>query len=90
MARWSRVALVTAAMHRLHHSRRDDEANANYGTLLSVWDRLFGSFRAPTPARDAMLAFGVAGLVGGAYQRFDGMLLTPVRLKPRPELPAAP
>jgi sterol desaturase/sphingolipid hydroxylase (fatty acid hydroxylase superfamily) len=85
-----RLALITPAMHRLHHSRRPDEANANYGNLFSLWDRLFGSFHASTPARDTTLTFGVAGLDGCEFQRFDGMLLTPIRLRARPGLPAAP
>ncbi len=29
--------------HRLHHSVLSSEMNSNYGSLLSVWDRLFGS-----------------------------------------------
>jgi len=31
-------------MHRLHHSRERSEHDSNYGSMLSLWDRLFGSF----------------------------------------------
>lgn len=31
-------------VHRLHHSVNPAESNANFGSMLSIWDRLFGSF----------------------------------------------
>ncbi len=37
--------VVTPDMHRVHHSVEDDEANSNFGFNLSVWDRLFGTYR---------------------------------------------
>jgi sterol desaturase/sphingolipid hydroxylase (fatty acid hydroxylase superfamily) len=33
-------------MHRVHHSVEDDEANSNFGFNLSIWDRIFGTYRA--------------------------------------------
>ncbi|WP_284126462.1 sterol desaturase family protein [Parerythrobacter aestuarii] len=39
-----RAAIVTPDMHRIHHSVRMPETNSNYGTLLSLWDRLFGTY----------------------------------------------
>jgi sterol desaturase/sphingolipid hydroxylase (fatty acid hydroxylase superfamily) len=46
--RWVRFILVTPDMHRIHHSTRIAEANRNFGFSVSWWDRLFGSYRAPT------------------------------------------
>lgn len=40
-----RAVIVTPWMHWVHHSVRREETNSNYGSVLSVWDRLFGSFR---------------------------------------------
>jgi sterol desaturase/sphingolipid hydroxylase (fatty acid hydroxylase superfamily) len=40
-----------AEVHRWHHSRRMDEANANYGNMLLLWDVLFGSRFYPTDRR---------------------------------------
>lgn len=40
-----RTLLVTPDMHRIHHSVEDDETNSNFGFNLSVWDRLFGTYR---------------------------------------------
>lgn len=37
--------IVTPNYHRLHHSQIVTETNSNYASLLSVWDRLFKSFR---------------------------------------------
>lgn len=39
--------LSMAQVHRWHHSRRIDEANANYGQTLLVWDLVFGTRRVP-------------------------------------------
>jgi len=41
-----RVFIVTPDMHRVHHSHRDHETNSNFGFSLSLWDRLFGTYRA--------------------------------------------
>jgi sterol desaturase/sphingolipid hydroxylase (fatty acid hydroxylase superfamily) len=32
-------------MHWVHHSRWQPETDSNYGSVLSVWDRIFGTFR---------------------------------------------
>jgi sterol desaturase/sphingolipid hydroxylase (fatty acid hydroxylase superfamily) len=36
-------------MHRVHHSRLQHDTDTNYSNILSLWDRLFGTFRAPRP-----------------------------------------
>ncbi len=36
----------TPSTHRAHHSFQKDELNKNYGVLLSLWDRLFGTYLA--------------------------------------------
>jgi sterol desaturase/sphingolipid hydroxylase (fatty acid hydroxylase superfamily) len=42
LLRW---VIVTPDMHRVHHSHLDHETNSNFGFNLSVWDRLFGTYR---------------------------------------------
>lgn len=37
--------IVTPDMHRVHHSVEDDETNSNFGFNLSLWDRIFGTYR---------------------------------------------
>jgi sterol desaturase/sphingolipid hydroxylase (fatty acid hydroxylase superfamily) len=39
-----RLVIPSPMMHRLHHSRLRSEHNSNYGSMLSLWDRLFGTF----------------------------------------------
>jgi sterol desaturase/sphingolipid hydroxylase (fatty acid hydroxylase superfamily) len=36
--------LITPATHRLHHSPDRATHDGNYGDLISLWDRLFGTF----------------------------------------------
>jgi sterol desaturase/sphingolipid hydroxylase (fatty acid hydroxylase superfamily) len=46
-SRWLELLFVTPRYHHIHHS--DDPAlhNANYGSLFSIWDRLFGTWVDP-------------------------------------------
>ncbi len=53
-----RWLLVTPALHRIHHSTLPAETGSNFGALLWVWDRLFGSARA-SAARGEALVLGV-------------------------------
>lgn len=43
LERW----LVTPRMHLVHHARERGLHDSNYGDLLSVWDHMFGTYRAP-------------------------------------------
>jgi sterol desaturase/sphingolipid hydroxylase (fatty acid hydroxylase superfamily) len=49
-----RMFVVTPNMHRIHHSADADEQNTNFGTVLTWWDRLFGTYapRASVDLRD--------------------------------------
>jgi len=38
---------VTPRFHFVHHNRRPEIANSNYGFIFSFWDRLFGSYTDP-------------------------------------------
>jgi sterol desaturase/sphingolipid hydroxylase (fatty acid hydroxylase superfamily) len=54
--RWVRLVLVTPDMHRVHHSVHRHEHDSNYGFALSVWDRIFGTYRPePEAGHDAMV-----------------------------------
>ena len=35
----------TPSHHRVHHGSNDDYINKNYGAILIIWDRIFGSFQ---------------------------------------------
>lgn len=42
---WIRALWVTPAMHIIHHSAEADDHEHNFGFALSLWDRLFGTYR---------------------------------------------
>lgn len=53
-----KVLLVTPDMHRIHHSSHTPETNSNYGFCLSLWDRLFLSFKeGPDPEEIGLKEF---------------------------------
>jgi sterol desaturase/sphingolipid hydroxylase (fatty acid hydroxylase superfamily) len=41
----------TPAHHRVHHSAAERHFGRNYGGVLIVWDRLFGTYAAPEPVQ---------------------------------------
>lgn len=50
-----RKILVTPDMHRVHHSVRRVEHDSNFGFSLSIWDRIFRTYRAqPEGGHEAM------------------------------------
>ncbi len=40
-----RTVIPSPLMHRIHHSVIRSEHDSNYGSMLSLWDRFFGSFK---------------------------------------------
>ena len=40
-----RKVIVTPDMHRIHHSKNRLEHDTNYGFALSIWDRIFGTYK---------------------------------------------
>lgn len=55
-----RLVFVTPNMHKWHHSRDVRETDTNYGNILSVWDRLFGTRTADEDL--ARIRYGLDGL----------------------------
>lgn len=54
-----RFGVVTPDMHRIHHSRDNQEASSNFGFCLSIWDRLFNSYRPAAKNGDEHLNIGM-------------------------------
>jgi len=48
--KWLGHIFIVPALHRTHHSTLRSEHDSNYGTVLSLWDRLFGSLKWRQPA----------------------------------------
>jgi sterol desaturase/sphingolipid hydroxylase (fatty acid hydroxylase superfamily) len=44
LPRWAEWVLSTPAHHRVHHGSNPRYLDRNYGGILIVWDRLFGTF----------------------------------------------
>ncbi len=42
---WFEKIFVTPSQHRVHHGADKPYLDKNYGGLLSIWDRMFGSFQ---------------------------------------------
>jgi sterol desaturase/sphingolipid hydroxylase (fatty acid hydroxylase superfamily) len=72
--------LVTVDMHRIHHSVAFDQANSNYGAVLSIWDRLFGTYTSISRAQHERIVFGVRELPRRDCLKPSAMLLTPWRI----------
>jgi sterol desaturase/sphingolipid hydroxylase (fatty acid hydroxylase superfamily) len=54
-----RRLVVTPDMHRVHHSHLANETNSNFGFNLSVWDRVFGTYRAQPAAGHTDMVIGI-------------------------------
>lgn len=75
-----RLVLVTPDMHRIHHSVRAEEHNANFGFFLSIWDRLFGTYCAAGSGPEGTPeAIGLLGLDDARPQRLGWSLLAPFK-----------
>ena len=55
---WLNRVLLCPYWHQLHHSIEARHYNRNYGLLLSVWDRMFGTLAVPAPGEH--FTFGLA------------------------------
>ena len=70
-----RAVIVTPSMHKVHHSVEIAETNSNYTSLLSLWDRLFRTFRLRED--DHTIQFGVQQYSASRFQTIVGLLITP-------------
>jgi len=70
--------VVTPSIHWVHHHAEWRDTNANYSTVLSLWDRLFGS-RSPT-RRAPFMAIGTPGRLDLSWPR---LVASPFKPRPR-------
>lgn len=54
---WGRI-LISPAHHQIHHSTNPAHFDKNMGSVLAIWDWLFGTLHVPTKARER-LVFGL-------------------------------
>ncbi|MDX1382884.1 MAG: sterol desaturase family protein [Thermoanaerobaculia bacterium] len=72
-----RWLVVTPDMHRVHHSVEVDESNSNFGFNLSLWDRLFGTYRAQPRAGHEAMGLGVTELLRSEARSLPELLALP-------------
>jgi sterol desaturase/sphingolipid hydroxylase (fatty acid hydroxylase superfamily) len=66
---------VTPNVHKVHHSREIGETNSNYANLVTLYDRLLGTY---TPAdRAASVVYGLADVDQAGTTSFSGLLALP-------------
>ena len=80
--RFMRIFLTSPAMHKVHHSRLQPETDSNYTALLSVWDRLFGSFRLRADPHE--IQFGLDDTDKPDQQSLPGLLKMPAAKPNKP------
>jgi len=71
--------LITPALHRRHHAKQVTELNTNFGTILSLWDRCFGTLLTSGSAADVETGLPGMSSVPGLLQA----VLFPVRHRTR-------
>jgi sterol desaturase/sphingolipid hydroxylase (fatty acid hydroxylase superfamily) len=69
------VVLVTPNVHKIHHSRLVSETNSNYANLLTIYDRLLGTY---TPAERAQtVVYGLDDDRNLGQASFTGLVTIP-------------
>lgn len=74
-----RMLIVTPDMHRVHHSPQDDETNSNFGFNLSIWDRLFGTYKAQPDKGHEAMEIGIDLFKNPRDNTLPKMLIQPFR-----------
>lgn len=78
LGKWDRplrLLIVTPDMHKMHHSDHQPETDSNYSTILSVWDRIAGTFTMRKNIRT--LVFGLRDFKDPEWQQWRGLWKTP-------------
>ncbi len=74
-----RLLVITPDVHRVHHSIIKQETNSNYGFNLSIWDRLFGTYR-PQPEEGHLgMTIGLEHLQQAPTHKLSFILRLPFR-----------
>lgn len=71
--------VVTPEMHRIHHSVHRDETDSNFGFHLSLWDRVFRSYKAEPRDGHRAMSIGLADYRSDTEQTLPALLVNPFR-----------
>jgi sterol desaturase/sphingolipid hydroxylase (fatty acid hydroxylase superfamily) len=72
---------VTPDVHKVHHSCEVAETNSNYGNVLTVYDRLLGTFT--SSERAASVTYGLKDVDSRQASKFGALLAMPFRTRSR-------
>jgi sterol desaturase/sphingolipid hydroxylase (fatty acid hydroxylase superfamily) len=72
-----RLFWVTPDMHKVHHSIITKETNSNFGFALSIWDRLFLTYRKRPKDDIEKMKIGLKNFRSKEDQKFLKLLLQP-------------
>jgi len=70
--------LITPRVHLIHHSIDYKQSNCNFGSVFSIWDRMFFTFLAPNKI-SKLTPTGVKGLESLDKQSLTALLLQPFK-----------
>jgi sterol desaturase/sphingolipid hydroxylase (fatty acid hydroxylase superfamily) len=62
---WLEWIFVTPRYHHIHHSDNPSHYTSNLGSLLTIWDRIFGTYYNPGEIKET-LSFGIGERVSPA------------------------
>lgn len=74
-----RWIFVTPEMHRVHHSWHRDETDSNFSFHLSLWDRLFGTYRDQPRDGHVQMTIGLQEFRDPRDQSLTALLVNPWR-----------
>ena len=77
--RFTRIFIITPDLHRIHHSVVKKETNSNFGFFLSIWDKIFGSYRPKTLQDQETMPIGLEDFRSQRDQGIHRLLLQPLR-----------
>jgi sterol desaturase/sphingolipid hydroxylase (fatty acid hydroxylase superfamily) len=72
-----RRLFVTPSVHHIHHSSRRAFTDSNYGEMLTLWDRLFGTYREMPEADLRATRFGLGDAYDEGASSFVRQLRSP-------------
>jgi sterol desaturase/sphingolipid hydroxylase (fatty acid hydroxylase superfamily) len=76
--------IVTPAMHRVHHSALQTQTDTNFGDVLSIWDRLFGTLSSPRADAFAKMRIGLGSSFDARSASLRQQLVLPFVTLPPP------
>ncbi|WP_068080666.1 sterol desaturase family protein [Polycladidibacter stylochi] len=74
-----RWVIVTPDMHRIHHSVKAKETDSNYGFNLSIWDRLFATYKSAPEGGQQHMTIGLSYIDQATSKSLGHQLLLPFK-----------